>query len=64
MELGYSEIYVGEVCVGDLDGNSEFVVDHTDGNISHFSTLEDIPHELVLRQLQGTVQVKQWGLST
>ena len=67
---GHGEAVVAEIRegnVGDIDDAKKgFLFDdgsshHSSGQKSHFKTLEDIPHEVIMHHLAGSVRVKQWG---
>ena len=69
-EQGFSEVLVGEVHMGTGDGDGEereWVCDsgadfHMTGDITLFESIENIPSVFYVKQVQGKVQVTQWGV--
>ena len=69
-EQGFSEVLVGEVHMGTGDGDGEereWVCDsgadfHMTGDIALFESIENITSVFHVKQVQGKVQVTQWGV--
>ena len=69
-DQGHAEVLVGEVNMGDGDGDGEekeWVCEngadyHMTGDITLFDFLEDIPSDFHVKQIKGKVAVLKWGV--